>query len=130
MKRLFLSLFLAAGICRAERSAFDAGWKFALGDSAGAEAAAFDDAAWRTLDVPHDWSIEGEYKKDHPMGAVGGYLPAGIGWYRKTFPVTEAMKGRHVEIAFDGVYMNSTVWANGDKLGTRPFYGGCQSYGI
>jgi beta-galactosidase len=121
MKRFFLLLLVAAFACQAERRSFDGGWKFFPGDPAGAEAPGFDDASWRTLDVPHDWSIEGDYSKDNPMGGTAGYLPAGIGWYRKTIPVSRDWKGRHVEIAFDGVYMNSTVWANGKLLGTRPY---------
>jgi beta-galactosidase len=120
-KRLFLMLMVAVTVCRAERVSFDAQWKFQLGDPAGAEQVEFDHASWRTLDVPHDWSIEGEYSKDNPMGGTAGYLPAGIGWYRKTIEVPTEWKGRHVEIAFDGVYMNSTVYANGKKLGTRPY---------
>ncbi|VGO19411.1 glycoside hydrolase family 2 TIM barrel-domain containing protein [Pontiella sulfatireligans] len=105
----------------ANRMGFDEDWKFIQQDVPGAEQAGFDDESWRVLDVPHDWSIEGEYSKDNPMGAGGGYLPAGIGWYRKTIPVSNDWKGKHVEIAFDGIYMNSTVWANGRKLGTRPY---------
>ena len=114
----------------AARTSFDADWKFQLGDQTGAEKASFNDASWRMLDVPHDWSIEGEYKRNNPMGGTAGYLPAGIGWYRKNFPVTPEMKGKHVEVAFDGVFMNSTVWANGKKLGTRPYGWSSFSYDI
>ncbi|MEI6890940.1 MAG: glycoside hydrolase family 2 TIM barrel-domain containing protein [Pontiella sp.] len=121
MKHLLAILVLFAVVCRAERLSFNEGWEFRLGDPQGAERIAYDDSNWRTLDVPHDWSIEGEYRKSNPMGGTAGYLPAGIGWYRKTIPVPTAWKGKHVEIAFDGVYMNSTVWANGEKLGTRPY---------
>ncbi|MDF7824795.1 glycoside hydrolase family 2 TIM barrel-domain containing protein [Pontiellaceae bacterium B12227] len=121
MKKLLLVLLLGSCTVWAERQGFNADWKFQLGDPAGAERVVFNDDGWRTLDVPHDWSIEGEYKKSNPMGGTAGYLPAGIGWYRKTIPVSKDWKGRHVEIAFDGVYMNSTVWANGKKLGTRPY---------
>ncbi len=120
MKRYLILLLLAGCVCRAERTGFDDGWRFRLGDPAGAQASGFDDASWRVLDVPHDWSIEGEYSQDNPMGGTCGYLPAGIGWYRKTVPVPGDWKGKHVEIAFDGVCMNSTVWANGKELGTRP----------
>ncbi|VGO17797.1 Beta-galactosidase BoGH2A [Pontiella desulfatans] len=115
-----LGLALGAQAGR-ERMDFDLGWKFALGDRAGAEAVGYDDASWRMLNLPHDWSIEGEYDESNPMGDTCGYLPAGIGWYRKTIAVDPAWKGRHVEIAFDGVFMNSTVWANGKKLGDRPY---------
>src|ERR1700736_4014944 len=66
---------------RTELSA-DADWKFLLGDSAGAEASAFDDHSWRTVSVPHDWSIEGKPDEKNPTGAGGGFFPAGVGWYR------------------------------------------------
>ena len=121
MRHLVALLLLVSSAAQAERTSFDAGWKFQLGDPSGAESREFDDAGWRTLDVPHDWSIEGEYNKDNPMGGTCGYLPAGIGWYRKTIRVPKDWKDKHVEIAFDGVYMNSTVWVNGKKLGTRPY---------
>lgn len=100
---------------------FNKGWKFIQEDVQGAAKANYKDAHWRTLNLPHDWSIEGEYKETHPMGDQCGYLPAGFGWYRKTVDVPKDWKGKHVEIAFDGVFMNSTVWANGLKLGDRPY---------
>ena len=99
----------------------DFGWKFRLGDIPAASAEAFEDANWRTLDVPHDWSIEGEYKETNPGGAVSAWLPAGIGWYRKSFVVTPEMLKQNVSIFFDGVFMNSTVWINGFELGTQPY---------
>lgn len=100
---------------------FDENWKFVQQDVPGAQAVDFDDSGWRVLNLPHDWSIEGEYNENNPMGSQCGYLPAGFGWYRKTIEVDPLWKGRHVEIAFDGVCMNSTVWANGKKLGFRPY---------
>ncbi len=103
------------------RQNFDLDWKFIQEDVQGAEQTNFNDTSWRTLDLPHDWSIEGEYNENNPMGDRCGYLPAGFGWYRKTIQVPETWKGKYVEIAFDGVYMNSTVWANGRKLGHRPY---------
>ncbi|WP_274650790.1 glycoside hydrolase family 2 TIM barrel-domain containing protein [Paenibacillus humicola] len=99
---------------------FDFGWRFLLGDAEGAGQEHFDDSAWRTLDLPHDWSVEGEFSADHPAGGDGAYLPAGIGWYRKRFILPEHSNGRHVEVRFDGVYMNSEVWINGHYLGKRP----------
>ncbi|GAA3638464.1 glycoside hydrolase family 2 TIM barrel-domain containing protein [Flavivirga jejuensis] len=104
-----------------DRISFDANWKFIQQDVSGAEQIDFNDASWRTLNLPHDWSIEGTYDANNPMGAQCGYLPAGFGWYRKTIPVPQDWKGKHIEIAFDGVFMNSTVWANGQELGTRPY---------
>ncbi|CAZ96465.1 glycoside hydrolase family 2 TIM barrel-domain containing protein [Zobellia galactanivorans] len=104
-----------------ERISFDANWKFIQQDIPGAEQVEFNDNSWRILDLPHDWSIEGEYDKNNPMGDQCGYLPAGFGWYRKTITVPREWKGKHIEIAFDGAFMNSTVWANGQELGTRPY---------
>ncbi|HTQ38804.1 MAG TPA: glycoside hydrolase family 2 TIM barrel-domain containing protein [Pirellulales bacterium] len=100
---------------------FDADWRFYKGDAKGAEAPDFDDANWRKLDVPHDWSIEGPFDKDNPTGGAGAFLPAGVGWYRKHFTLPAADKGHRVFIEFDGVMANSEVWINGHSLGKRPF---------
>ncbi|MBK1877639.1 glycoside hydrolase family 2 TIM barrel-domain containing protein [Pelagicoccus mobilis] len=122
MKIGFIAVLAMLAVCAyADRLSFDKNWKFIQEDVAGAEAIAYVDDAWRSLSVPHDWSIEGEYDASNPMADACGYLPAGIGWYRKTIEVPAEWKGRHVEIAFDGVCMNSTVWANGKKLGHRPY---------
>ncbi|MBF9221242.1 beta-galactosidase GalB [Hymenobacter ruricola] len=98
---------------------FNQGWRFYLGDDAGAKDAAFNDAAWRALALPHDWSIEGKFDEKNPAKPEGGGLPTGIGWYRKTF-VLPATAGRNVFIEFDGVYKHSEVWLNGHSLGYRP----------
>ena len=99
---------------------FDQDWKFTRGDIAGAELKDFNDAGWRSLSVPHDWSIEGPYDRNNTTGRGGGYLPAGIGWYRKTFTVNEADVKQLAFIEFDGVMANSDVWINGHHLGKRP----------
>jgi beta-galactosidase len=99
---------------------FNKGWKFTLGDQAGWSAAALDDKSWRTLDLPHDWSIEGKFDKNHPATVGGGALPGGTGWYRKQFQVPASAKGKYIAIDFDGVYRNSEVWINGHYLGKRP----------
>ncbi len=104
-----------------ERASFDFGWRFHLGDAPDAERPAFSDAGWRALDLPHDWSIEGPYDQRAPTGGGGGYLPTGLGWYRKTFSLPESARGRQAVVQFDGVYQHSTVWINGHELGTRPF---------
>jgi beta-galactosidase len=98
----------------------DRNWKFFLGDDAGASRINFNDQNWRTLDLPHDWSIEGQFTKDAPTGGGGGYLPTGIGWYRKVFSLPSSVRGKQVSIQFDGVYRNSEVWINGHYLGKRP----------
>jgi beta-galactosidase len=100
---------------------FDFGWRFNLGDVPAAANAAFDDSSWRTLDLPHDWSIEGPYDETAAAGGSGGYLPTGIGWYRKTFSLPETRRGARVSVQFDGVYEHSTVWINGHQAGTRPY---------
>ena len=102
-----------------ERRNFDDGWRFYKGDASGGERAAFDDSAWRKVRLPHDWSIEGPYSGSNPSG--NGYLPGGIGWYRKGFPAPETLRGRKVSIEFDGVYRDSDVWINGHHLGHRPY---------
>src|SRR6266699_4010543 len=104
-----------------QATSFDQGWRFHLGDVPGAQDPAFADASWRTLDLPHDWSIEGEFSEQNPAGVGGGALPGGVGWYRKTFTVPAAASGKVVFVEFDGVYRNSEVWINGQYLGKRPY---------
>jgi beta-galactosidase len=99
----------------------DYGWRFTLGDPKNAEDLSFDDTGWRHVDLPHDWSIEGPYSEDASTTGRGGYLPTGIGWYRRVFDVPHAWRGKRVHIEFDGVYMNSDVWINGALLGHRPY---------
>lgn len=99
---------------------FDTDWKFLREDVKAAEQAAFNDAGWRSLNVPHDWSIEGPYDRNNTTGRGGGYLPGGIGWYRKTFSMDTADTKKLVFIEFDGVMANSDVWINGFHLGKRP----------
>jgi beta-galactosidase len=100
---------------------FDDGWKFQLGDVKGAEGSSFNDMSWRTLDLPHDWSIEGQIHPKNPTGVAGGYFPAGIGWYRKTFKVPGEWKTKKISVYFEGVYMNSEVFVNGKSLGIYPY---------
>ncbi|MBP3669019.1 MAG: DUF4982 domain-containing protein, partial [Bacteroides sp.] len=104
-----------------QRTSFNNNWKFSLGDVEGASVFTFDDSEWRQLNLPHDWAIEGEFSKDNPSGTGGGALPGGIGWYRKTFVADKAYAGKKVFIDFDGVYMNSEVFINGNSLGKRPY---------
>ncbi len=104
------------------RAKIDLNWKFIQEDVPGAEAKDFDDSSWRLLNLPHDWSIEGEYNSANPCGGSGGYLPTGIGWYRKTITVPAEWKdGRRVSLLFDGVFCNSTVYVDGEKVGGREY---------
>ncbi|UCG89335.1 MAG: beta galactosidase jelly roll domain-containing protein, partial [Gemmatimonadota bacterium] len=104
-----------------QRLLMDYGWMFTTGDPAGAEDPAFDDGGWRSLDLPHDWSIEGPYDQNAATGGRGGYLPTGVGWYRRSFELPSGARGRRVTVEFDGVYENSDVWVNGHHLGSRPY---------
>ena len=102
-------------------SSFDADWRFFKGDAQNAESPNFDDSAWRKLNVPHDWSIEGPFDANNPTGGAGGFLPAGIGWYRKRFTLSNDFQNKRVFVQFDGVMANSDVWINGFHLGKRPY---------
>ena len=126
MKRLFfLSVALMAislSMQARQRDNFDKGWLFILGDSAQMSTPAYNDSHWRKLSLPHDWAIEGDFYAGNPSGAGGGALPGGIGWYRKHFLLDcEAEPGGRYFIEFDGVYMNSTVYVNGQEVGHRPY---------
>ena len=127
MKRLHTLVFLFA-LCATSLSArevvnFNKDWKFCLNIEEGLDPSApeFDDSGWRTLDLPHDWAIEGDFDEHNPSGTGGGALPGGIGWYRKSFTVSKKDQGQIISIEFDGVYMNSSVYLNGHLLGTRPY---------
>ena len=104
-----------------QRLSFDSGWKFFLGDPANAQTPAFDDAAWRSVTLPHDWSIEGQSDPKNPSGGAEGFFPTGVGWYRRSFDSPKDWSGQHITVEFEGVYMNATVWLNGEKLGTHPY---------
>lgn len=132
---LLLGLALLAGPALAEgsreRLSLNSGWLFHLGDvpappikghgmsygsakaggAVGAAATDFDDSAWRRLDLPHDWAVEGPF--DRNENASQGYRPRGIGWYRRYFALPATDRGRHIELQFDAIATHSTVWVNG-----------------
>ena len=124
MKKIFALAVLLLGaqsLSARDRQSFDKDWLFVLADSAGMQKSEYADGHWRSLNLPHDWAIEGDFAPSNPSGASGGALPGGIGWYRKHFSVNPREKYDRFTITFDGVYMNSTVYINGHKLGTRPY---------
>jgi len=130
IKTIIAAILLLAGniACQAQnpgkierKQLFDYQWKFYQGDTIAAKSKDFNDISWRSLDLPHDWSIEGKIAPKNPTGGAGGYFPAGIGWYRKTFKAPNEWKGRKVSIYFEGVYMNSEVFINGKSLGIYPY---------
>lgn len=114
MMVLLLTMFAAIGVIAKDiqrKQLFDDGWQFALNDS----------TKWRAVNLPHDWSIECRFDKDAPAGNDGGYLPTGKGWYRKSFTLDKAYQGKILRLYFEGVYMNSEVYINGQKAGVHPY---------
>ncbi|GEP98884.1 sugar-binding domain-containing protein [Chitinophaga cymbidii] len=123
--RLLLLLLLLA--CYANASAqvsfgspqpVNDNWKFTLTDVKNGEAAALNDSKWQKVDLPHDWSVKGRLSP--ALASCMGYLPGGIGWYRKTIHIPEAQKGKKVYLYFEGVYNRSEVFVNGALAGKRP----------
>jgi beta-galactosidase len=104
---------------------FTTGWRFLQADAAGAEKPGFDDSAWKSVTLPHDWAIAGPVKEDAPSKGAGAFMPTGIGWYRKSFTVSAAdakpNAARRTFVVFDGVMANSDVYLNGELLGHRPY---------
>lgn len=94
------------------------GWKFDLNDQNQASSVGFNDAEWKTVNLPHDWSVKS--KLDPTLASCTGYLPGGIGWYRKSIQVPSAKKGEKLYLYFEGVYNRSEVYINGQHLGHRP----------
>lgn len=107
------------------------GWRFALVNPAGvtdptgayADAAdpGYDDSRWRAVAVPHDWSIELTPTTDNNTSGGTGFLPGGLGWYRRSFTLPRGTAGRRVSVEFDGVYMDSSVYCNGTLVGAHPY---------
>ena len=130
--RLALFTALTVGAAAADRArvvqSLDAEWLFARGEATTAFQPMFDDANWRTLDVPHDWAIEGGPDKEAPVGRGGGYRASGVSWYRKRFSLPATAAARRVFVEFDGVMANGEVWINGHRLGVRP--SGYVSFGV
>ncbi len=128
---LHVGLMANAQNTRKETS-FDDNWKFQKGNISGAEQAAYNDKAWRDVDLPHDWSIEplenqspgsviGPFSKDSPGATATGYTIGGTAWYRKTFTIKPGEPYTQTIINFDGVYMNCEVWVNGKLLAKQPY---------
>ena len=132
MKRLMTLLLMAATVAavnaqvsfgRAERLNDD--WRFLRADSmwniretADMKEPGFDDSRWRRVTLPHDWGVELPMSPD--KGSCQGYLPGGIGWYRRVLPIQAVEAGQRLFIYFEGVYNYSEVYLNGHLLGRRP----------
>ena len=106
---LIIGLLFQIGVCVSseavvrERISFNKGWRFDLNDQTGAEHPDYNDSSWRLLNLPHDWSIEGDFSADNPSGTGGGALPGGTAWYRKTFQTEKRPDKCLYRIEFDGV---------------------------
>ncbi|WP_298731589.1 glycoside hydrolase family 2 TIM barrel-domain containing protein [uncultured Chitinophaga sp.] len=106
---------------------FDAGWRFHRGGALGADKPAFNDAQWRQVDLPHDWSIEdlpgtqSPFSPDAISQPGGGFTTGGTGWYRKSFALPATYQDKRIHLQFDGIYMNAEVWLNGKRLGKHPY---------
>lgn len=119
MRKFLIVTLLLLPMCIMGREvrSLDAGWQFVLSDASIDEISHID--GWRQVDVPHDWSIEGEFDRSNPTGQGGAYLPAGIGWYRKTIK-TDIAPDERLFLEFDGVMACSSVYVNGKLAGYRP----------
>lgn len=116
----FTSAFHSPAADAGETVSFDEGWRFTQGDPKQAQAPEADDSDWQTVSLPHDWSISGPFDEANPARGEGGFLPTGIGWYRKQFTTPSDLGDKRVYVEFDGVMANSDVWINGHHLGHRP----------
>ncbi len=90
-------------------------------DLAAALSPQYDDSAWRTLNLPHDWSIERPFNAGNSSGRNSAYLPGGLGVYRKIFSVPDEWRNQKVTLKFGGIYMNSSVYCNGVWVGGRNY---------
>jgi beta-galactosidase len=122
MKRIgglivLIGIGMMATVEARERVNIDRDWKFHLGDPSDAKAIEFDASEWRTLDLPHDWSIEAKFNKNN--SGRNAWLPGGIGWYRREVSIPANYKGSKIEIQFDGIYRRAEVWVNGQSLGIQ-----------
>lgn len=116
---LLPAVMYAAGLPRKTR--IDSSWKFFLGDELAASKSDYNDSKWRIVNLPHDWSIEHSIDEKVPAGNDGGYCVAGIAWYRKELMVPPSLKGEKVYLYFEGVYMNSSIYVNGQLIGGHPY---------
>lgn len=87
----------------------------------------YNDESWRSLDLPHDWGIEGPFKYEYP-GETGKLPWWGVAWYRKNFEIDKADKGKQFYLELDGAMSYSAIWCNGEFVGGWPY--GYSSYRV
>lgn len=93
-------------------------WKFLLNDVQDGQSITLNDSKWQSVSLPHDWSVNGQLSPT--LASCTGYLPGGIGWYRKIIDIPANKQGQKVYLYFEGVYNRSEVFLNGQSLGKRP----------
>ncbi|OIQ90068.1 beta-galactosidase BoGH2A precursor [mine drainage metagenome] len=130
MPKLAITLSAAAllaltAVSAAHTVSLNDGWRFHRGQAAGAEAPRFDDSTWRTVDLPHDFSIEGTspakapQDRSTPEGSSVGYLRGGIGWYRLHLDGIR-LRQPGAELIVDGAMQDSDLWVNGTHVAFQP----------
>jgi beta-galactosidase len=123
-KKILLPVFLFSCLSAFSQISFgdskkiNDNWKFNLQDTPEAQKATYDDTKWQSVNVPHDWSVKGQLSPT--LASCTGYLPGGIGWYRKSITIPQSKTGEKVYLYFEGVYNRSEVFINGHSLGKRP----------
>ena len=125
MKKICLLLLLSGIFCfttiaQRTKDNFNDNWNFIIDSVHDYSQIKANEISWRTLNVPHDWSIEFPFDSTSPTGTGGGALRGGMGWYTKEFTVSSSDSSKNISIYFEGVYCRSSVWLNGHLLGYRP----------
>ncbi len=108
--------FSQTGFGKAEK--INDNWKFILQQTEKEELKDLENRQWKNIELPHDWSVKGQLSPT--LASATGYLPAGIGWYRKQLFVPKERENGKVYLYFEGVYNRSEVFVNGKSLGKRP----------
>jgi beta-galactosidase len=128
---IFVIISCSEPVAQRETS-FNSGWKFIRSEVDNGQLAELNDADWRILDLPHDYSIEdlpeaerikqiGPFSEKSAGGASTGHMVGGTAWYRKHFTLGKKENGKLIKVLFDGVYMDTEVWINGHHLGLHPY---------
>jgi beta-galactosidase len=123
-KKIFLPIFIFlwfsvhSQISFGDSKKINDNWKFIFSETPEAIKSTYNDSKWQSINLPHDWSVKGRLSPS--LASCTGYLPGGIGWYRKILHIPKSKLGEKVYLYFEGVYNRSEVYINGHSLGQRP----------